>query len=264
MTNYASLSTPYTLFLLETPEGMELENRLGLYQVFLKLYEHNRSLLDEILQLENSNLPSACSKAPLYVQGVVQGQQAYLITNLVNGQTQRLHQPQKIWIIGRDRRIALCLRDQWMSRRHAAIQYVTNEGFYLIDLNSTNGSFVNGEPVYQRVLLNDGDLIRLGSVAISFFVGQTSRNLEPLSPDLLAQINQITNRVSLSTTGQEVTSLEEGSIANRPDDSFLEMRQKPGLEGPTSPTSLTSLSASERSEILDRFLSNRQSSVGQN
>jgi hypothetical protein len=28
---------------------MEIEQRLGLYQVFLKLYEHHRSLLDEIL-----------------------------------------------------------------------------------------------------------------------------------------------------------------------------------------------------------------------
>lgn len=266
MTNYASLSTPYTLSLLETPEGMELENRLGLYQVFLKLYEHNRSLLDEILQLENSNLPSACSKAPLYIQGAVQGQQAYLITNLVNGQTQRLHQPQKIWIIGRDRRISLSVRDQWMSRRHAAIRYVANEGFYLIDLNSTNGSFVNGEPVYQRILLKDGDLIRLGSVAISFFVGQTSQTLEALSPEVLAQINAITARPSLSTSRQEVTSLveEEELMANIPDDAFMANKQKPGVEGTTSPSSLTNLSALERSEILDRFLSSRQSSAGQN
>lgn len=86
---------------------MELEKRLGLYQVFLKIYEHNRGLLDEILQLENVSFPYFSSRVPTYVQGVVQEQEVYLITNLVNGKTQKLLQPQKIWMIGRDRRLAL-------------------------------------------------------------------------------------------------------------------------------------------------------------
>ncbi|HEY9300606.1 MAG TPA: FHA domain-containing protein, partial [Phormidium sp.] len=169
---------------------MELEKRLGLYQVFLKIYEHNRGLLNEILELENSSFPYLSSRVPTYVQGVVQEREAYLITNLVNGKTQKLFQSQQIWMIGRDRRLALTLRDQWISRYHAAIQYVENEGFYLIDLNSTNGSFINGEPVCHRQLLNDGDQIRLGSLAICFFCAQTSQKLEPVSSEILAQINE--------------------------------------------------------------------------
>ena len=36
---------------MATSEDKELKQRLGLYQVFLKLYEHHRGLLDEILKV---------------------------------------------------------------------------------------------------------------------------------------------------------------------------------------------------------------------
>ncbi|MBD2179591.1 FHA domain-containing protein [Planktothrix sp. FACHB-1355] len=244
---------------------MELEKRLGLYQVFLRIYEHNRGLLDEILQLENS-APSSLGRAPAYVQGVVQGQQAYIVTNLLNGKTQRLFQPQKIWIIGRDRRIALPVRDGWMSRRHAAIQYIHNEGFYLVDLNSTNGSFVNGEPVIKRVLLQDGDRIRLGSLAITFFFGQTAQTVEPVPPEILAQINASTVRPPAPTDRQMLTTFadEDDYLSEKPDDTSLVLKAKLSSEDPTSPSSLPHLTASERSQILDRFLSSRHTTIEKN
>lgn len=246
---------------------MELEKRLGLYQVFLKIYEHNQSLLDEILQLENSAPLSLSGKAPAYVQGVVQGQQAYIITNLVNGITQRLFQPQKIWVLGRDPGGALPIRDRWMSRRHAAIHYVQHEGFYLIDLNSTNGSFVNGEPVLQRQLLQDGDLIRLGSVAISFFIGENSQTLAPLSPKLLAQIGNITPSSVISTQQPNFTSLiddsEEYSVQDEREDTSISGILNLVSGESTSPSSLQNqLSQSQRSVILERFLGKRKIVTG--
>ena len=251
--------------LLESPKGMELDKRLGLYQVFLKIYEHNQSLLAEILQLENSTTLSLSGKAPAYVQGVVQGQQAYIITNLVNGRTQRLFQPQKIWVLGRDPRAALPIRDRWMSRRHAAIHYVQHEGFYLIDLNSTNGSFVNSEPVLQPQLLQDGDLIRLGSVAISFFTGETSQTLAPLSPDLLAQIKKITPSSPIIGVKQpNFTALidEDESTVNE-EDTSIGIKRNVSVEEPTSPSSWQDkLSQLQRSQILDRFLGKRRIVTG--
>ena len=41
----------YSSQVLNASGNTELEQRLGLYRVFLKLYEHHRSLLDEILDL---------------------------------------------------------------------------------------------------------------------------------------------------------------------------------------------------------------------
>lgn len=241
---------------------MELEKRLGLYQVFLKIYEHNRGLLDEILQLENSSFPYFSSRVPTYVQGVVQEREVYLITNLVNGNTQKLFQPQKIWMIGRDRRLALTLRDQWISRHHAAIQYVEDEGFYLVDLNSTNGSFINGEPVFHRQLLKDGDQIRLGSLAVSFFSAEKVQNLEPVSSEIVAQINDLLpSYPAASMQKYTPAKIEEENKPDRNEDTSIHQRQKPISGEPTSESTLLNLTPTQRSEILDRFLSSRQTSV---
>ncbi|MGA9377162.1 MAG: FHA domain-containing protein [Phormidium sp.] len=243
---------------------MELEKRLGLYQVFLKIYEHNHGLLDEILQLENLSFPYLSSRVPSYVQGVVQEQEVYLITNLVNGNTQTLFQPQNIWIIGRDRRLALTLRDQWISRHHAALQYVENEGFYLIDLNSTNGSFINGEPVFHRQLLKDGDQIRLGSLTISFFLAQTAQKLEPVSSEIVAQMNEspLYHSVESPSKYPPAKIEEENKSEHTGDkDTSIHQRQKPLPGEDTSPSTLFNLTPTQRSEILDRFLTTRQTSV---
>ncbi|MBE9225887.1 FHA domain-containing protein [Phormidium sp. LEGE 05292] len=243
---------------------MELEKRLGLYQVFLKIYEHNRGLLDEILQLENLSFPYISSRVPTYLQGVVQEREVYLITNLVNGNTQTLFQPQKIWIIGRDRRLALTLRDQWISRQHAALQYVENEGFYLIDLNSTNGTFINGEPVFHRQLLRDGDQIRLGSLTISFFLAQTVQKLEPVSSEIVAQMNESPlSYPAVPTPKYRFAKIEpENKLENNGDkDTSIQQRQKPFPGEETSPSALFNLTPTQRSEILDRFLTSRQTSA---
>jgi pSer/pThr/pTyr-binding forkhead associated (FHA) protein len=62
----------------------------------------------------------------------------------------------------------IVLKDQAISSRHASITY--REGkFVITDLDSTNGTFVNGdaEPV-ARVELKDNDLIRVGETTLKF------------------------------------------------------------------------------------------------
>jgi len=136
--------------------------------------------------------PKGLSK---YVQGVVQGQQAYIITNLF-GESQILYQPQMVWTIGRNRDAALPLQDRSMSRRHAVLLYVQDVGFQLIDLNSMNGSFVNGERIQQRQPLQDGDRIRIGCIHFRFFVTNAVRSLEPIHPEVLARFNVSENNPS--------------------------------------------------------------------
>ncbi|AFY48443.1 FHA domain-containing protein [Nostoc sp. PCC 7524] len=190
-------------------QNQELERRLSLYQVFISLYERHSHLLDEILQLENLSLSSLTGVKPRYVQGVVDNSSVYVITNLCDNQTQTLQQGQYIWTIGRDRSNGICTHDQHLSRCHAAIQYLENQGFYLIDCNSTNGSFVNGEPVYQPVKLQDGDRIRLGSLTFDFFLNHQRRVLPNLATNLLTQVlptlaNQQTakfNNISVNQSG---------------------------------------------------------------
>lgn len=234
---------------------MEIEQRLGLYQVFLKLYEHHRNLLDEILQLEKTTNTTFSSPTTRCVTGVIQGEQAYLVTNLVNGKTQTLLQSQGIWTIGRDRQLAISIADRRLSRRHAVIQYIRNEGFYLVDLESTNGSFVNGEPIHGRLLLKDGDRVRLSSLAFSFFLCNDSQTLEDVPPDILVQLTSGTVTPSLATAKHQAAPLLSGE-QKEATSKFL---QDPGeLEEPAVIESpVAQLSPAQQSEILDRFF-NRQ------
>lgn len=62
-----------------------------------------------------------------------------------------------------------CLEKEVVSRYHAKILR-ENERFFLIDLNSTNGSFINGEKLlaYKRCPLNIGDEIALANIKFKF------------------------------------------------------------------------------------------------
>ncbi|MEX0272540.1 FHA domain-containing protein [Leptolyngbyaceae cyanobacterium UHCC 1019] len=146
-----------------------------------------------------------------YIQGVVQGQHSYLITNLLGGSL-TLFQPQMVWTVGRNRGAALPLRDRLLSRRHAVIMFVLQEGFNLVDLNSMNGSFLNGNRIQQRQLLKDGDRIRLGSFEFNFFISQTSRTIEPIHPEVLARF---TSSKSCQEGFMDYSALEEPEILFR-------------------------------------------------
>lgn len=249
---------------------MEIEQRLGLYQVFLKLYEHHRSLLDEILQLEKTNNKTFSSVTTRCITGVIQCQQAHLVTNLVEGKTQSLYQHQGIWTIGRDRNLAISIPDRRLSRRHAIIQYIHNQGFYLVDLESTNGSFVNGEPLHGRLLLKDGDRIRLSSLAFAFFLCNESQTLDDAPADILAYLNAL-NVNSTQTTVKRATGLvDESQTSAAEPTAQLEQKEETFrfLQDPPSPEELDilptgQLTPTQQSEILDRFFSRQTQRVNE-
>ncbi|MCX7595568.1 MAG: FHA domain-containing protein [Fischerella sp.] len=230
----------------------ELERRLSLYQVFLKLYEQHSSLLDEILQLENlfqSSLPGLQLR---YIQAVVDDSIVYLITNLYDGKTQTLLQPQRIWTIGRDRSCGIYLGDRHVSRRHAAIQYIDDIdelGFYLMDFTSKNGTYVNGEPVYRPVKLQDGDRIRLGSTVFSFFMNMTAPQVLPtVAVELLMQLvprkSNHEAQISSSAFGRKNSPTEDMDCTAQ---AFTDVRLIDSEEAGIW------LSKQRQSEILDDF-----------
>ncbi|MGB5959063.1 MAG: FHA domain-containing protein [Coleofasciculaceae cyanobacterium] len=238
---------------------MEIEQRLGLYQVFLKLYEHHRPLLDEILQLEKTSTTSGITTR--CVTGIIQGQ-VHLVTNLVEGKTQSLHQPQGIWTIGRDRLLTISIPDRRLSRRHAVIQYIHNQGFYLIDLNSTNGSFVNGEPVQGRLLLKDGDRIRLSSFTFSFFLCNDCQTTAETPADVLAQLESsiaptLTTIQPLTTPELPIAATITPEKIEQPEETFEFLKNISKLEEPIMDSSIAQLNATQQAEILDRFFNRR-------
>jgi pSer/pThr/pTyr-binding forkhead associated (FHA) protein len=136
---------------------------------------------------------TAPTSKPKYVQGVLQAGQVYLITNLLHDRSQTLIQSQRVWTIGRHRAAALSLQDRKMSRRHAVILYADHH-FYLLDLNSMNGSYVNGDRVQQRQLLRDGDRVCLGHTEFSFYVSQQFRTLDLIHPEVFSRFSHLESR----------------------------------------------------------------------
>ncbi|MDQ7823042.1 MAG: FHA domain-containing protein [Candidatus Eremiobacteraeota bacterium] len=64
--------------------------------------------------------------------------------------------------IGRDKTSNISLpMDRYISRRHARVLLAEPECF-LEDLASTNGTFVNNARVHGRIILNNGQIFRVG------------------------------------------------------------------------------------------------------
>ena len=68
--------------------------------------------------------------------------------------------------IGRDANCDLAIADMTVSRRHATLER-TQDGWLLTDLESTNGTRVNGWRVRGKVTVTPGDLVSFGNAEYS-------------------------------------------------------------------------------------------------
>ena len=65
-------------------------------------------------------------------------------------------------VVGRHSECDICLPSEEISRRHARVE-VTTDGLYVEDLDSANGTFVNGKRV-RRSKIEPGDELKLDTV----------------------------------------------------------------------------------------------------
>lgn len=72
--------------------------------------------------------------------------------------------------IGRSKNCDIILNYTTVSRSHAVIAK-RKKGWFVVDTRSTTGTNVNGEPVNQKVCLEDGDIITLGGASLVFKTG---------------------------------------------------------------------------------------------
>ncbi len=78
-------------------------------------------------------------------------------------------------VIGRETSATVCIADGSVSRRHSRIQKQGDE-FVLTDLESLNGTFINGVPVKSRALKH-GDRVRVGLMSKSLVTRPFSSGL---------------------------------------------------------------------------------------
>ena len=69
--------------------------------------------------------------------------------------------------IGRGQDNDLVINDTYVSHEHACISK-SKHNYLLADLNSTNGTLLNGQRIEEETALTDGDVIQIGAVTLKF------------------------------------------------------------------------------------------------
>ena len=97
-----------------------------------------------------------------------------------NGQEHRL--PPQTAIIGRAVECDVVIASKSVSREHTRLR---KEGrrWFVDDLGSTNGTYLNGERVINNLALLDGDSLMVGDVTFTFHDPETTTRENPV-PDL--------------------------------------------------------------------------------
>jgi len=103
--------------------------------------------------------------------------------------------------IGRSSENTLVIDDPRISRRHVEIR-VIREQFVLFDLNSSGGTYVNGQRISQGMLY-PGDLISLAGINLVF------------TQDKLLSRHAKTDPESLGGHGKHVTAVFESALRNK-------------------------------------------------
>ncbi len=83
-------------------------------------------------------------------------------------------------VIGRDESCDIQIVDEMISRRHTQITRREEQDvqrFFMTDLQSANGVFINGRQVSDEIELNDGDTIKIGESKL-FFSTKRFRDLD--------------------------------------------------------------------------------------
>jgi pSer/pThr/pTyr-binding forkhead associated (FHA) protein len=95
------------------------------------------------------------------------------------GKTLPVNVPQ--FIIGRDPGCNLRPASAMISKRHCAV-LVKNNQVFLRDFGSTNGTFVNDEPVKGEIRLKDGDLLKVGPLSFKVVIEDQPSPTKPTPP----------------------------------------------------------------------------------
>jgi hypothetical protein len=93
---------------------------------------------------------------------------AYLV---LSSEGRELHRARLVegqsMLLGREMHCDLSIKDAALSREHCRFEF-HEDRWYVVDLDSRNGTLVNSHRINQRKKLRDEDVIRVGSVRLVF------------------------------------------------------------------------------------------------
>jgi serine phosphatase RsbU (regulator of sigma subunit) len=89
-------------------------------------------------------------------------------------------------VVGRQPDVTVFLESLAVSRQHAAI-VCDGDGCFVEDLGSSNGTYINGQPINGRARLTDGDRLQIGPYVFALQNESTGTN-EPDEPIIRASV----------------------------------------------------------------------------
>jgi hypothetical protein len=142
-------------------ERIENEKRFEKIQLEQKFKEIEAEKLKNI---EKNNLDSLRLQRLMQLKGVFPK-----LNYIVNGRKESVVISKTLFTIGRDKSNDLFIDLITISKNHVLILFLEDGGFLVSDMNSTNGTCVNGLNIKEQLLKN-GDTIQIGSVKLEFQV----------------------------------------------------------------------------------------------
>jgi len=115
-----------------------------------------------------------CQTAEYFIQAVSLNRDVFLVTNLSADSHLYATPPASSWLIGRGSTCAITVAEPSVSRRHAVIGHHFQDGFFMMDLGSRNGTRADKVALAagNRQHLKDGTLIQIGDLMVEFFAAQ--------------------------------------------------------------------------------------------
>lgn len=144
-----------------------------------------------------------------------------IVSKELKGKTFKLTKDQ--YLVGRTEECDICIQNSAVSSRHCTLTREESGNYLLTDLNSTNGTVVNGRKTQEKVLQNS-DIIRIGSIEIIYESPVTSgKNKEAnasssyhKNADLreTAGTSQITDFTNFSPFSSNKSNIDRGISRN--------------------------------------------------
>ncbi len=160
------------------------------------------------------------------------------------------------FIVGRDEKAYVHVADGSVSRRHAKILSL-DEGLFVEDIGSSNGTAVRGGLIQGRVAIALGDIVYIGSVPFRVdpeVGGETAQRASPsgnLRPVSRAYVTRETDRIPFAATVEGTVRVSE------PEESFPRPVIVPVAVPSQTPRAIIAKSAAspEKAEAVHTFSS---------
>ncbi|ADE14385.1 Stage II sporulation E family protein [Nitrosococcus halophilus Nc 4] len=123
-------------------------------------------------------------------------------------------------VLGRHSDCSIVFDDKTVSRHHAQILQI-DQKYYLEDLNSSNGTYVNGQQIQGRHRLQENDQVTMGDISVVFHMeGPQETTIAPKTEILSAKANtpsrsRVITELSGSYKSQIISMIDAGDTRSK-------------------------------------------------